>query len=200
MPPTRIFCGSSVAGWIAKATRRVDGSAARAGLIRAGKTAAPAICKALRRVIRGCNKASRIGEPPDPGFILDSHAIYMPGAKRRAKMCKRRRELACVPGHVYYGTGAPPSLFQDDLAFRLAFPWYAPTTFSDFSLNGVTAIIGTVTCVNGGFGSCFPTSPVPLPAALPLFASALLPFAGFAAWRARCVCYIIPDVPGYFPV
>jgi hypothetical protein len=37
-----------------------------------------------------------------------------------------------VPGHVYYGTGAPPSLFQDDLAFRLAFPWYAPTTFSDF--------------------------------------------------------------------
>jgi hypothetical protein len=34
-----------------------------------------------------------------------------------------------VPGHVYYGTGAPPSLFQDDLAFRLAFPWYAPTTF-----------------------------------------------------------------------
>jgi hypothetical protein len=25
-----------------------------------------------------------------------------------------------VPGHVYYGTGAPPSLFQDDLAFRLA--------------------------------------------------------------------------------
>lgn len=38
-----------------------------------------------------------------------------------------------VPSHVYYGTGAPPSLFQDDLAFRLAFPWYAPTTFSDFS-------------------------------------------------------------------
>jgi hypothetical protein len=34
-------------------------------LMSAGKAAAPAICKALRRVIRGCNKASRIGGTSD---------------------------------------------------------------------------------------------------------------------------------------
>jgi hypothetical protein len=35
-------------------------------LMSAGKAAAPANCKALRRVIRGCNEASRMGEPSVP--------------------------------------------------------------------------------------------------------------------------------------
>jgi hypothetical protein len=41
----------------------VDGSSAITGLISAGNAAALAIFKALRRVIRACSKASRIGEP-----------------------------------------------------------------------------------------------------------------------------------------
>src|ERR1700761_604638 len=48
---------------MAKATWRVDGSVAEAGRISAGKAAMPAIFRALRRVIRGCNDVLRIGSP-----------------------------------------------------------------------------------------------------------------------------------------
>jgi hypothetical protein len=59
------------------------------------------------------------------------------------------------------------------LAFNSAnFPNY---TFSDFSLNGVTAVSGDVSVAS--------VSSLPLPAALPLFGSALLGLAGFAAAR-----------------
>jgi hypothetical protein len=46
---------------------------------------------------------------------------------------------------------------------------HPPTSFADFALNGTPAISGDV-------------SPVPLPAALPLFGSAILGLAGLA-WR-----------------
>ena len=50
-----------------------------------GLIAAPAICKALRRVIRGCNKASRIGGAlslirVSLGDFSQHSAISMPGA------------------------------------------------------------------------------------------------------------------------
>jgi hypothetical protein len=55
---------------MAKAMRMVKGSAARAGRS-PGNAATPAIFKALRRVIRGCNKASRIRVPSEWGWFGD---------------------------------------------------------------------------------------------------------------------------------
>ena len=55
-------------------------------------------------------------------------------------------------------------------------------TLSDFSLNGITARAGNISCVSG----C-DISSVPLPAALPMLSTGLLALMGFAAWRSRRV-------------
>jgi hypothetical protein len=74
------------------------------------------------------------------------------------------------PGDLVQLSGGPPVN-----VFDLVFPDNRlPLTFSDFSLNGVTAVSGDV-------------SVVPLPAALPLFGSAVLGLAGLAWKRKRTV-------------
>jgi len=54
-----------------------------------------------------------------------------------------------------------------------------PNVFLDFALNGTTAVSGDVTCISG---ACAAT---PLPAALPLFSSAVFALAGLAMWKWR---------------
>src|SRR5262249_38238206 len=86
------------------------------------------------------------------------------------------------PGHFFFDTSQLPPLplppgflpFEFDLAridgIGPLFP--PPTSFSDFALNGVPAVSGSVSCdtINFGAGavSCAAT---PLPAALPMFGS-----------------------------
>jgi hypothetical protein len=97
-----------------------------------------------------------------------------------------------VPGHTAYGN--PPPFGQFDFAFiNDGSPNFAPSTFSDFSLNGTVAESGSVSCVAtfalgsppNGTPCAFTPSPTPLPDALPMFGAALLGFMGFAAWRSR---------------
>jgi hypothetical protein len=62
--------------------------------------------------------------------------------------------------------------------------------FWQFSLDGVPAVGGNLTCVaiegEGGTSPCtFAASSLPLPDALPMFGAALLALGGFAAWRSR---------------
>ena len=56
-------------------------------------------------------------------------------------------------------------------------PYYLPSVFADFTLNGTEAISGSVSCVSG----CAVT---PLPPTLPLFGTALAGLGGFG-WLKR---------------
>jgi hypothetical protein len=77
----------------------------------------------------------------------------------------------------------PPNSPGDFFA-ELAWPAGSlPTSVLDFTLNGRPAVSGDVTVTFTDELS--PPSPVPLPAALPLFGSAVLGLAGFAASRSR---------------
>ncbi|MGE0565867.1 MAG: VPLPA-CTERM sorting domain-containing protein [Pseudolabrys sp.] len=91
-----------------------------------------------------------------------------------------------LPGHgnlnlpLYFLT--PP-----DFYYGVFFTWplsdRPPTHFSEFLLDGVPAISGTVTC---GEVDC-DIAATPLPAALPLFGAAVTGFAAFARRRRKSV-------------
>jgi hypothetical protein len=109
-----------------------------------------------------------IVQPPLRGNDLAAAWVYFDGLR-----LPPTPPLCCLgvipsPGFTDQLSGGPPV----DV-FRLGFPSdRLPVTFSDFTLNGVTAVSGDV-------------SVVPIPDALPMFASVLFPLAGFAAWRSR---------------
>jgi hypothetical protein len=82
--------------------------------------------------------------------------------------------------HFFYSSPTGPFLFD-----LVGFGFPPNFVFSDFSLNGVTAVSGNFDCISisvvGGSGTC-PVS-TPLPAALPLFGSGVMMLAGLA-WRS----------------
>jgi hypothetical protein len=98
------------------------------------------------------------------------------------------------PGHFFFDTSPPPLPlppgflpFEFDLAridgIGPLFP--PPTSFSDFALNDVPAVSGSVSgdTINFGAGAVSCAAPTPLPAALPLFGSGVIALAGFAVRR-----------------
>jgi hypothetical protein len=90
-------------------------------------------------------------------------------------------------GHVFYGPPGSAPFGTYDFAYTgFVAPYFAPSTFADFRLNGVPAVSGTVSCISEEGQPCsFPASAAtPLPPALPMFGAALLALGGFA-WRSR---------------
>ncbi len=80
-------------------------------------------------------------------------------------------------------SGKPPVIYAvlADLPNYLTVSDFSPVTSLNSLNNGIPGVAGTVSCVSG----CGDVSAVPLPAAFPLFASALAGLGGVGWWKRR---------------